>query len=158
MRCGTLPGSAHPVLVGWPDEAERRAALADAGIPRLLMVDPGAAPPPVAPDEDWIVRTSDERDVAVRLERLARRRQPRPAGLPPVPPVGLSPAEHRVAVQLASSVGRFVPVADLTGGEPAEDLEAVLASVRTALEGAGYRLTAVGLAGYLLELDEARET
>lgn len=158
MRCANLPRSVRPALVGWPDEAERRAALADAGVPRLLVIEPGTTPPPVAPDEDWIVRTSDERDVAVRLERLARQRHPRLAGLPPVPPAGLGPAERRVAVQLAASVGRFVPAADLTGGEPAEDLDALIASVRAAFEGAGLRLTTVGAAGYLLEHDEATDT
>jgi hypothetical protein len=160
MRCGTLTGSAHPVLLGWPDEADRRAELAEAGVPRLLVIDPGTAPPPLARDEDWIVRTSDERDVAARLQGLAR--SPRSASpvLPPVLPADLSPAQHRIAVQLASPVGRFVPVEDLASDAVADGpdaLDTLIERLRPALAAAGYRLTTVGTAGYLLEHLEATE-
>jgi hypothetical protein len=70
-------------LVQWPAEAERRAELAAHGLPRLLVVAPGVAPPPrIDREEDWIRLPADERDVWSRLRRLAvlherRRRRPR---------------------------------------------------------------------------------
>lgn len=158
MRCGTLLGSVHPELVGWPDEAERRAVLAAAGVPRLLVIDPGTAPPPLAPDEDWIVRTCDERDAAARLQGLAGSPRPATPVLPAVIPSDLSSEQHRIAVQLASPVGRFVPVEDLAADGSGDGLGALVVLVdalRPRLEEAGYRLTRVGTAGYLLEPAEA---
>jgi hypothetical protein len=78
-------GRSRVELVRWPAEAVRRAELAAQGRPRLLLVEPGVAPPPVDRDEDWIRLPADERDVSARLRRLdvldeQRRRRPRLAG------------------------------------------------------------------------------
>jgi hypothetical protein len=65
-------GRAQPAveLVQWPSKADRRAELARLGVPRLLVVQDGAEPPEVVNDEDWCWASSDERDVAVRLDHL----------------------------------------------------------------------------------------
>ncbi len=60
-------------LVTWPDERELRERLARAGVPRLLLVSAGEAPPEsVGPDEDWIRMPADERDVLTRMRTLLR--------------------------------------------------------------------------------------
>jgi hypothetical protein len=61
-------------LVHWPPEHQRRALLAEAGIPRLLLVAPGSAvPADLAEDEDWVRLPAVERDVAARLANLEHR-------------------------------------------------------------------------------------
>jgi DNA-binding winged helix-turn-helix (wHTH) protein len=61
-------------LVHWPSEHQRRAQLAEAGIPRLLLVTPGSAiPTDIADDEDWVRLPASERDLAVRLTNLEHR-------------------------------------------------------------------------------------
>lgn len=59
-------------LVAWPSEQRRRAALARAGIARLLLVEPGVEPPAdLAADEDWLRLPADERDVRRRADQVA---------------------------------------------------------------------------------------
>jgi hypothetical protein len=61
-------------LVHWPTEHRRRALLAEAGIPRLLLVGPGSGiPTDLGDDEDWVRLPAGERDIAVRLARLEHR-------------------------------------------------------------------------------------
>jgi len=60
-------------LVQWPRDAERRARLASAKVPCLLLVAPDTEPPVVELWEDWIRLPSDERDVSLRVHGLARR-------------------------------------------------------------------------------------
>lgn len=63
-----------PALVQWPAETNRRDDLRAAGIPRLLVVAEGHAPPDdVDVDEDFVLLPSNERDVAIRLENLGIR-------------------------------------------------------------------------------------
>lgn len=63
-----------PTLVQWPAESTRRDDLRAAGIPRLLVVAEGHAPPDdIEIDEDFVVLPSSERDVATRLENLGLR-------------------------------------------------------------------------------------
>jgi hypothetical protein len=58
-------------LVTWPRDADRRSELERDGLPRLLLVEPGAAPPFVADViEDWVRLPSDEREVALRISHL----------------------------------------------------------------------------------------
>lgn len=139
-------------LVRWPDESDRRNALAANGSPCLLIVEPGAAVPPLAPNEDWVVRTSDERDVAARLDGLARRPLRPLRSAPVVLPSDLTAEQHRVAVQLVSPPDRFVSRQDLAFDDVADDeLDGLIASLAVALAPLGFRLITVGPAGYLLE-------
>lgn len=63
----------------WPEEADRREQLAMAGVPRLLLVSPGATPPAVwGVDEDWVsveapASERDDREMTLR-RRLELRR------------------------------------------------------------------------------------
>lgn len=67
------PPSLGVELVHWPRDEVLRDRLARAGVPRLLLVEAGVAPPDaIGVDEDWIRMPADERDVAVRAQRLAR--------------------------------------------------------------------------------------
>lgn len=65
--------SSRVVLLSWPREAARAEQLADAARPRLLLVEPGAAPPPANGElQDWVRLPADEHEVALRVRRLAR--------------------------------------------------------------------------------------
>jgi hypothetical protein len=69
-------------LVAWPAEGDRRAALAVAGRPRLLLVAAGEAPPScVDPLEDWVRLPGDPVDIESRRSLLRRRWGP-PASRP----------------------------------------------------------------------------
>jgi hypothetical protein len=60
--------------VPWPSEADRRAALARAGVPRLLFVEPGAAPPDLWDlDEDWVRIPASAEEVTLRANTLESR-------------------------------------------------------------------------------------
>lgn len=145
----------HPALVAWPGSAAERAELAAAGTPRVLVLAPGAPVPVLAADEDWVHRSTDERDVAARLASLARRRADAAAGSTtaapsartPVLPVGLASDQHRVAARLLGAPGALVRTADL----PVEDLDRVVARLRPVLHQLGWQLHRVGAAGYLVE-------
>jgi hypothetical protein len=72
---GFVPTRENPPveLVRWPQDEVLRDRLARAGVPRLLLVDPGAdTPATIGIDEDWIRLPADERDVWARAERLVR--------------------------------------------------------------------------------------
>ena len=134
-------------LVRWPVDEALRETLAAAGASCLLVVDAGAEIPALRPSEDWVWSSTDERDVAVRLDQLARSTR-RPSPLPPVGwPATLTDDERRVARSLTSALGRFVPVSDLD----ADDLPARVRSLRVSFDRSGFTLTEVGTSGYLLE-------
>ncbi len=60
--------------VNWPEEEPRRRDLAEAGIPRLLIVASGVAPPLcVEVLEDWVRTADHDRDAKTRIDALAAR-------------------------------------------------------------------------------------
>ena len=61
-------------MVRWPAEADRRARLAERNLPRLLLLDDGAAPPE-ADDclEDWVRLPASEADLRARVDGLLAR-------------------------------------------------------------------------------------
>src|SRR3954462_10046521 len=66
------------VLVRWPAEESRRVELRDGDVPRLLLVNQGAAPPQSADElEDWIRLPADEVDLHARVENLDGRSKTR---------------------------------------------------------------------------------
>ena len=67
------PSADSVALVHWPRDNVRRAQLATARVPCLLLVEPDTPPPVVEVWEDWIRLPADERDVSIRLHGLALR-------------------------------------------------------------------------------------
>jgi DNA-binding response OmpR family regulator len=61
-------------LVHWPQEDALRRRLADAHVPRLLLIESDQVPP-LAPDEleDWVRLPPDPDEIAVRSATLAQR-------------------------------------------------------------------------------------
>jgi len=118
------PAAAGVELVHWPRDEVLRDRLARAGVPRLLLVEADAAPPAtIGVDEDWIRLPADERDVAVRAQRLARLSGHLLSERPVVDrnrvlhrggtTVVLSAAEATVVELLLANAGRVVPRARL---------------------------------------------
>ena len=60
------------VILHWPDQADRVYELERLGIPRLLIVEPEAAPPPSTSClEDWLRLPVDDASLRARLIALA---------------------------------------------------------------------------------------
>jgi DNA-binding response OmpR family regulator len=106
-------------LVRWPEQRTLRDRFARDGIPRLLLVAPGAEPPrSLAFDEGWLRRPVVESDLRARARQLART----VAMIERAPPwiderdqlhrgpnvVRLTPAEAAVARALLSAPGTVV--------------------------------------------------
>jgi hypothetical protein len=69
-----VPTAVEVALLHWPRDQESRSQLAQAMLPRLLLVPPGERPPKPSDElEDWIRLPADERDVAARLRALSER-------------------------------------------------------------------------------------
>jgi hypothetical protein len=110
-------------LVRWPAGAARRADLADAGVPRLLVVDPDDPPPRCTdPLEDWVREPVGRSELDARRSTLARRAAAI-AGQPRIDATGtvrvgrrgveLTAAQVAVARLLVSGFGRVVPGAQI---------------------------------------------
>ena len=161
----------------WPEEADRREQMAMAGVPRLLLVSPGATPPAVwGVDEDWIsveAPASERADREMTLRRrLLLRRDPR------TPPVGvvldadglvrragrwvaLSELETRLVGLLLAAAGRGVSRAQLLDagwpGQEREDraVDGAVRRARTKLRDLGVEIHGITGVGYLLEVGGA---
>jgi hypothetical protein len=76
-RAAAEPASSPDAAIAcvrWPSESERRAALARAGVPRLLFVEPGATPPDLWDlDEDWVRVPATAEEVMLRANTLQSR-------------------------------------------------------------------------------------
>jgi two-component system, OmpR family, response regulator len=160
--------------VAWPAEAHRRRELAAAGVPRLLIVDPVAAPPPSwDPDEDWVGADEDPADLAHREQTLRRRVALLDRPPPPRPRlvvdredlvhrsgrwVALSPTEAAVVRMLAQGEGRVLSRRTLAEaawpGERRDDraVDGVIRRARSKLAALGVEVHGVTGAGYLLEV------
>ena len=101
------------VIVRWPEERDEVARLADAQVPRLLLVAAGADPPePGDVLQDWVRLPGDDRDFGARIRGLRLRA----AGLAAAPRIDrhgrllyrgrwaqLSPIEERLGRELAEA-------------------------------------------------------
>src|SRR5205807_9723310 len=94
-------------VLRWPEQAGDVERLERLGVPRLLLVEPGVAPPEGESClQDWLRLPAEDRDVGARLRALAHQSASHPV-LPAVDPVGqlsyrgrtlfLSPLDQRVA-------------------------------------------------------------
>lgn len=156
------------VLVRWPVDAGRRAALRAAGVPRLLLVEEGEEPPP--PDdclEDWVRVPATESEVRARAAALVRRARRHVAGQPTLDGdgvlrfgdrwVALPPIEARIARPLVERFGAVVGRETLCragwpGGAPGRNaLDVHMLRLRRRVEPLGLAVRTVRSRGYALE-------
>ena len=172
-----VPPARPPVIIPlrWPEEAARRHELAAAGIPRLLVVAPGSAPPSTwEVDEDWIASGAPPEERAHREATLRRRldlvAEPSPHVLCGVVVdddglarrdglwVALSELEVRLVAPLLAATGHCVArSALLAAGWPGEDrparsVDGAIRRLRAKLRPLGVRIHGITGAGYLLEV------
>jgi hypothetical protein len=158
-------------LLRWPVDDDTRAALADAGIPCLLLVAPGAAPPQHWDElEDWVRLPLDPSELQGRARTL--RRRARAADRPWFDDDGLLrvgdrwidlPAGPRAVVELlVRDFGRVVCADELaraylgTGGSARESArKTMIVRVRQRLTEVGLELHNVRESGYLLDWADA---
>ena len=154
-------------MVRWPSARAERERLATEGVPRLLLVEAGHAPPDDwRHDEDWIRTPADPLDLHHRVEALRR--------LSRVPTVhlddsgllwrgdrwvALGEVELTLVRTLLDDVGRLVRREILQaaawphGGVDDRALDRGIARVRPKLADLGVRVHCITAMGYLLEVD-----
>jgi hypothetical protein len=155
------------VLLRWPHDRERRDALHRAGLPRLLLVEDGIAPPVTAFElEDWIRVPAAEADLHARMEGL-RARLARSAALPELDHdgvlrldgrwVSLPPVEARLTNALLDRFGAVVSRDSLAKagwpeGAPGRNaLDVHMLRLRRRVSSLALAIRTVRSRGYLLE-------
>lgn len=161
------------VFVRWPQESERRDRLAQAEVPRLLLVDAAArAPDPVDCLEDWVRLPADDDDVRLRASCVARRAALHVDPLPQLDDDGvlrvgarwtpLPPVEARLTEALLERFGAVVSREALARagwpeGAPGRNaLDVHVLRLRRRLAPVGLGIRTVRSRGYLLE-SESRQ-
>jgi hypothetical protein len=162
-----VDASIDVAVLRWPAEAAAVAMLRDAGLPRLLLVDPDAEPPLDADcRQDWVRTPADGREIELRRRALHwRARAHRPA--PTLDGYGrllhggrwaaLSPVEDGLVRPLIASFGAVVPYATLVtsawpDGAPSENaLRLHFMRLRRKLQPLGLELRSVRSCGVVLE-------
>jgi hypothetical protein len=167
-----VDGTAPDVqLLAWPADAARVAELRLAARPRLLVVEPGAAPPTSADLlEDWVRSPADPDELAIRRATLAdRARRRRPAPVATLDDDGilrfagawlaLPPLEVRLLAPLLARAGGVVRRGDLVraawpDGPPGDPraLDVRVKVLRRRLAPLGLGVHTVAQRGYLLEV------
>jgi DNA-binding response OmpR family regulator len=156
------------VLVRWPADGARRAALRAGGVPRLLLVEEGEEPPP--PDdclEDWVRVPAPESEVRARAAALVLRARRHVAGQPVLDGdgvlrfggrwVALPPIEARIARLLVERFGAVVGRETLAragwpAGAPGRNaLDVHMLRFRRRVEPLGLVVRTVRSRGYALE-------
>lgn len=152
----------------WPEDADRRAQLVEAEVPRLLLVDPGASPPdPVDCMEDWVRVPAAETEVGARVAAINKRTALHGDPVPVVDEDGvlrygskwipLPPVEARITAQLAGRFGGVVSREALAragwpDGTPGRNaLDVHMLRLRRRLEPVRLAIRTVRSRGYLLE-------
>ena len=155
-------------LLRWPDEQTRRERLSLAGDPRLLLVEPGAPPPPPLDClEDWIRVPATEEEVQARVDALAIRRAAHHHDAPGIDAdgvlryrgkwVSLPPLESRILELLLSRFGAVVSREALAraawpeGATGRNALDVHVLRLRRRLEPVELCIRTVRCRGYLLE-------
>ncbi len=151
----------------WPSDEDTRHGLANAGRPRLLLVDTDTAPPVVHdPLEDWVRVPASELDVRTRVETL-RWRAFGHSSLPTIDEHGvlrhhgswvlIPPVEARLASALIQRYARVVSREKLSrtgwpSGAPGRNaLDVHVLRLRRRLHAVGLAIRTVRSRGYLLE-------
>lgn len=156
------------VLMRWPTEAQRREHLAASGTPRLILVEPEAAPPePTDCLEDWIRVPAGEEDVSARVRALTARALHHSAPGPSLDADGvlrfgsswtpLPPVEARLTDALLERFGAVVSRDNLAragwpDGSPGRNaLDVHVLRLRRRISPLGLVIRTVRSRGYLLE-------
>lgn len=143
-------------LLAWPAEDDERRHLAALGEPRLLVVDPGVAPPaPLDANEDWVRSTNDPDEVHARAQALLARVAAAPRWTPvldedgllrtPLGWVDITDAQLPVLRLLLADLGRVVTVEAIGAAYGGPTGPGRPASVRTMLARLNARIRPVGL-------------
>jgi DNA-binding response OmpR family regulator len=158
-------------LVAWPVEGDRCAALAARGVPRLLLVATGTAPPPPTNDclQDWVRVPTDGEEVALRVLGLQHRARHHAMRQPEIDEdgvlrygtawVALPPIEASLACVLADRFGGVVGrdllmrAAWAVGTRPARRnvLDVHMLRLRRRLDSIELAVRTIRGRGYLLE-------
>lgn len=166
-RCNRVAGL--PVeFVAWPADERRRAALARAAVPRLLLVAPDADVPAVGVDEDWIRLPATEADAVARAQQLLRVGSQLQHDVPYVDEqrvlhragvsVVLTAAEASLLSRLLADAGRVVSHADLAdcvwqGAPPSREArDAAIYRLRRRVAGLHLHIASARSRGYVLTL------
>jgi DNA-binding winged helix-turn-helix (wHTH) protein len=167
VRNDDLRGARSPAveLVRWPSEAVRRDHLASVGVPRLLLIEEGCSPPAIALGiEDWIRVPADERDLFVRMARLARQHQALHPQMPTLDDLvlrngdrwtALSPREAGILVPLLNNFGKLVTRDEIgasgwADGRP-RSLSSRMRQLRKRLAEVGLQISTVRERGFILD-------
>ncbi|HEX7133066.1 MAG TPA: helix-turn-helix domain-containing protein [Iamia sp.] len=174
MSAARGPDRDDPVaILRWPDEADARHALAEAGLPRLLVVADDDPPPLVWDDrEDWIREGAGEVETASRAARLARSptADPDRTARPVLDADGvlhasggrivvIPPLEAAILGALLDRTNRVVRREDLhraawpSGDRDGRAVDGRVRGLRRRTEGMGITIHTVRGVGYLLEVD-----
>lgn len=152
-------------VVLWPTEGRRRAALAEAGQPCMLVLAPDDPVPELGPMEDWAREPLDGHDLRARCEALVRRGS---CGAPPTLDDGLlvhcgawaaiPPAQVAMVELLVERIGSVVRRDELMAAAEAVGASSHEEAVKAAMGRLVKRLAPLGLdvrairgRGYLLE-------
>ncbi|HVE46031.1 MAG TPA: helix-turn-helix domain-containing protein [Acidimicrobiales bacterium] len=156
------------VMLRWPVESARRAALVAAQAPRLLLVE-GGSPAPQAEDclEDWLRVPASEEDLRARAEALALRAKAHVSTVPMLDPDGLlrfgnrwvplPPVEVRLMGALLERFGTVVHREALAragwpDGAPGRNaLDVHVLRLRRRLDTVDLAIRTIRSRGYLLE-------
>lgn len=160
-------------LVRWPADEELRLELSEQGHPRLLLVEPGAAPPECTDVlEDWVRLPVSRADRRARIRTLESRAVDMPGSLPTVDEQGtleyrglsahLSPTQALLVEPMIERFGAVVSrelliEAGWPGSEASPNtLEVTMGRLRRQLVGVGLVVRTVRSRGYLLAGSERR--
>jgi hypothetical protein len=148
--------AAEVSLLHWPDEEPLRHQLAWFGLPRVLLVEPGARPPDLLDElEDWMRTPADPIDLRARTEAV-RRRACSSASLQPVLDddgllwmgaswVALTPSQAPVVRVLIDHLDKVVHYDAVMSAYQSTGGSGHPASVRTLVARLATRLRTVGL-------------
>ena len=160
-----LTESRGVVVLQWPDESAEAQRLEGEGVPHLLLVADGAAPPVTGSCfEDWLSLPATDLEIRTRLVGLAKRaahHSPRPQ----VDEVGqcthrgrsvfLSPIDQRLAQMLVEHFGSVVTERELIAhvwpeGATNQALRVHVSRLRQRVEPIGLNITCARGTGYVI--------